>query len=221
MKKLAFLLAAVCFVFAANAQFSAGQKMIGGQVSLGYNNIDFNNPTVQKQNYTSINLSPVFSRFTSPTRITGFGLQYAYSQQKTGIGGPSEQTYHSHLIGAFVSQTKLQPLAKNIYFTLTGSAGANYQFQKTRNTVSAITVDGNGLAVYLRGGIGLLYQLNQRFLLSTQLNNLLSLEYGHGKSTTTNGNVSTTGNSNWVGFSTGLNGFSLNSVGIGVNYLLK
>jgi len=221
MKKTVCLLAAVCLVFAANAQFSAGQKMIGGQVSVGYSNTDFNTPTVQKQNYTAVSLSPVFSKFTSPTRITGFGLQYAYSQQKTGIGGPSEQDYYSHLIGAFVSRTQLQPLAKKFYFTLTGSVGANYQFQKTRNTLPTTTVDTKGINVYLRGGIGLLYQLTPRFLLSTQLNNLVSLEFGHGKSTTTNGNVSTTGTNNQVGFSTGLNGFSLNSVGIGVSYLLK
>lgn len=221
MKKSAFLLAALCFVFAANAQFSAGQKMIGGQVSVGYNNVDINTPTVQKQNYTSFNLSPIFSKFTSSTRITGFGLQYDYSQQKTGIGGPSEQSSRSHLIGAYISQTQLQPLAKRLYFTLTGSVGANYQFQKNQITFSPNTVDNKGFVVYLRGGIGLLYQLTPRFLLSTQLNNLLSLELGHGKSTVTSGNVSTTGSSNRVGFSTGLNGFSLNSIGIGVSYLLK
>lgn len=221
MKKLCLLLTLLCFVYATEAQFSTGQRMIGGQLSVGYSNTDFNTTPIQKQNNSSVSISPVFSRFSSPTRINGFGLQYSYAHQKTGIGSPSEQTYNSHLIGAFVSQTHLQPLAKKLYFTLSGTAGAGYQFQKISSTSSPATTDIKGVNVYLRGGIGLLYQLNQRFVLSTQLNNLVSLEFGHGKTTNNNGTVSTSNTTNQVGFSTGLNGFSLNSIGIGVSYLLK
>lgn len=221
MKKLCFVLASFCLVYAAEAQFSTGQRMIGGQLSVGYSNTDINTTPIQKQNSSSVSLSPTFYKFSSPTRLNGFGLQYSYAHQKTGIGSPSEQTYNSHLIGAFVSQTHLQPLAKKLYFTLSGTVGANYQFQKTSSTNSPNTTDTKGVNVYLRGGIGLLYQLNQRFVLSTQLNNLVSLEFGHNKSTTSNGTSSVNSTTNQVGFSTGLNGFSLNSVGIGVSYLLK
>lgn len=221
MKRFCFVLASFCLVYAAEAQFTTGQRMIGGQLSVGYSNMDINTPVTQKQNNTSVSFSPVFSKFSSPKRINGFGLQYSYSHQKSSNGSPSEQTYNSHLIGAFVSQTHLQPLAKKLYFTLSGTAGANYQFQKTRISSSTATVDTKGVNVSLRGGIGLLYQLNQRFLLSTQLNNLVSLEFGHGKSTNFNGTTSVSSTTSQVGFSTGLNGFSLNSVGIGVSYLLK
>lgn len=221
MKKSVLLLAALCFVFAANAQFSAGQKMIGGQVSMGYSNVDRSTPSLQKQHNFSAGFSPVFYRFKTKNKVNGYGLNYYYLRQKTDIGTPGEMTYQNHSVGAFLSQTQLQPIAKNLYFTLTGTVGANYQIQKNKSNVSAVYNDAKGFNLFLRGGIGLWYQLNQRFILTTQLNNLLSAEYSYNKTTSTNGTNTTSGTTNGFGFTTGLNGFSLNSLGIGVNYLLK
>ncbi|MBI2275483.1 MAG: hypothetical protein HYU70_16940 [Bacteroidetes bacterium] len=221
MKKTVCLLAAVCLVFAANAQFSAGQKMIGGQVSMGYSRIESSNSSVQKQHNFSAGLTPIFYRFKGKNKVNGYGLNYIYLRQKADIGTPGEITYQNHLVGAFFSQTQLQPIAKNLYFTLTGTVGANYQIQKNKSNVSTVANDAKGFNLFLRGGIGLWYQLNQRFILTTQLNNLLSAEYGYTKTTSTNGTNTTSGSTNLFGFTTGLNGFSLNSLGIGVNYLLK
>lgn len=221
MKKSVCLLAAVCFVYVANAQFTKGEKMIGGQVSMGYNNVTRSTPAIQKQHNFSAGLSPIFYRFINPNKVNGYGLSYFYSRQTTDIGLPIESNYQNHSVGAFFSQTKLQPIAKNVYFTLTGTVGANYQIQKNNSNVSTGYYDAKGFNIFLRGGIGLWYQLNQRFILTTQLNNLVSVEYGYIKTTNTNGSNTTSSTTNGVGFTTGLNGFNLNSLGIGVNYLLK
>lgn len=222
MKKSIFLLAALCFVFAANAQFSAGQKMIGGQLFMRYANVVPDNSSIQKQHNYAVGFSPVFYRFISQKKINGYGLNYNYVRQKTFNGTPGEIiTYQNHSVGAFFSQTQLQPIAKNVYFTLTGTVGANYQIQKNKSNVSTVANDAKGFNLFLRGGIGLWYQLNQRFILTTQLNNLVSVEYNYDKTTNTNGSNTTSGTTHGFGFTTGLNGFSLNSLGIGVNYLLK
>lgn len=221
MKKSFLFLTALCFVFAANAQFSAGQKMIGGQVSMGYSHVDRSTPPQQKQNSFSAGISPVFYRFISPNKVNGYGLNYFYSRQNTDIGIPAELNYQNHSVGAFFSQTQLQAIAQKLYFTLSGTVGANYQTQKNNSNVSTVTNDAKGFNLFLRGGIGLWYQLNQRFILTTQLNNLVSAEYSYNKTTNTNGSNTSAGTTNGFGFTTGLNGFNLNSLGIGVNYLLK
>lgn len=221
MKKSVCLLAAVCFVFSVHAQFSAGQKMIGGQVSMGYSNVNRSNPSIQKQNSFSAGFSPVLYRFKSQNKVNGYGLNYFYSRQNTDIGIPAELNYQSHSVGAFVSQTQLQPIGKKLYFTLSGTVGANYQIKKNNSNLSTVGYDAKGFNLFLRGGIGLWYQLNQRFVLTTQLNNLVSAEYSYNKITSTNGTNTSSSITNEVGFTTGLNGFSLNSLGIGVNYLLK
>lgn len=219
MKKLFALIVAGCFVYTAEAQFSAGQKMIGGQLGIGYTSTE--TPGVESRSFL-FSLSPSFSKFVSPTAFNTVGIMYDYIHQRSGINTNDATLFDSNTFGLYIGHTKLAPLGSKFYFSMTGTAGAGFSTQRTRSVFSSNKTDGDGYNVYLRGGIGLLYQLNQRFLLSTQLNNLVSLSYQHTKNTSYNGNNPPfVGRNNSLAFSTGLNGFSLNNVQVGVNYLLK
>jgi hypothetical protein len=71
-------------------------------------------------------------------------------------------------------------------------------------------------------GLGLMYQLNNRFLLSAALVNLANLSYCFFDTKIfTTGNSANSTISNTLNFNSGLNRFSLNNISFGFNYLLK
>jgi hypothetical protein len=213
-------LLSVCFV---NAQFSAGQKLIGGQFAISLVKSNEKNPTPGTgSNQFLINFSPSIARFKTPNLLTGAGFFYSYEHYVVDVGGPAERTDDSHSFGLFINRTKLETLARKFYFTYTGTAGANYQVGHSYFASGATNTDSDGYTIYVSGGIGLMYQLNQRFLLSFGLVNLLNLSYYHGAQTryVASGNTYES-KMNGFNLSTSFTNINLNSVSVGVRYLLK
>lgn len=218
MKQMLLSFCCLLTISICHGQFVTGQKLIGGQLSFGMNDFSMPQGNYVDQKSTTLSLGLSLSRFRSPTVLTGFGISYNYQYSKSFNSGTVNDafTYHNHTIGATYSGTKLKPLAKDFYFTLTGTVRANYFFNNSKQASTAAEFRSNGYGTGLSGSIGLLYQLNQRFLLNCDFSNLLSLSYSHSKYPT--GNTFTTQSFN---FSTGLSGFSMNSLAFGVRYLLK
>lgn len=221
MKNLLLISMGLGFSFIAKAQFTAGQKMIGGQLNFSTNKTESITTPSNNQKNTNGAIRLSLSRFKNPLLLTGVGIQYGYTGS-TYDNGVSQQDNKNHQFGAFYEMTRLQPLAKKLYLGFTGTLGANYSIATTSypNNTSDKT---KGYNVYLNGGMGVWYELTQRFLLIGNVNNLLSLSYGHGKTTSYVGNnpgTNTTKGNNFS-VSTGLNGFSLGNIGFGIRYLLK
>jgi hypothetical protein len=202
-------------IIACDAQFQAGQKAIGGQVAFGINNFSVPLPyNSQKATALSVNLS--LSHFRSPTLLNSFGIAYNYNYSLFYSGSLLEKnTSSNNNIDAFVSSTKLKSLAKDFYFTLTGMARASYSSFNIKQPSINGEARTHGYGAGLTGSIGVMYRLNQRFLLNCDFSNLLSASYGH--TVHTNNTYST----NTFNFSTGLSGFSMNSLAFGVKYLLN
>lgn len=219
MKNLLLIVMGLGSSLMVNAQFTTGQKVAGGQLSFSSSKSTSVSTGSLTQKNTSGGISFTLSRFKNPLLLTGVGIQYGYlgSSYDNGV---SLQDTKTHQMGAFYEITKLQPLAKKLYLGFTGTAGANYTIQNT-STSANTSSKMKGYNVYLNGGMGVWYALSQRFLLIGNINNLLAINYSHGKTTSDNnpGTNITTGNS--FSISTGLNGFSLGNIGFGVRYLLK
>ena len=206
MKKLLLLCICICLVATTKAQFEKGQKMIAGQLS-------FNSLTTQpKTTFTGSTSSNIFtsfslSRFASPTIINGFGVTFEY--------GEHSSNFFSSSVGVFYKYTKLEKLANRFFLTFDGTAAINYSqgnFNPTKQTYIFSNVSLN---------LGLLYNLNNRFLLSASLVNLASLTYSFSE-TNTSMVGSTAVNTKSKGFYfNSLRGFNLNNVSFGFSYLLK
>lgn len=227
MKRMLLFICLLFIISGTDAQFQAGQKLLGGQLSFGSNsgNISTYSPVPPQpdQRYTSFGLNLSLSRFTSPTVLNGVGISYAYIHSRYNIGTPFEQTNTSNILGAFVNKTKLQPLATKFYLSFTGTGYGNY-LSGTGTAVPANNTPESKNKTYtlgISGSMGLVYQLNQRFLVSCELSNLLNLAYSHGHSKYTSGTSITEKYNNAIAFSTGLSGFSMNSLSFGVRYLFK
>jgi len=154
--------------------------------------------------------------------LIGFGVQYSYSDARYNSGSSSQLENKNNVVGAFIELTKLQPLARKLYLSFSGIGGANYNIGDTyypNNTKSQT----KGYNLYVNGGMGIWYQLTNRFVLTGNVSNLLSLSYGYGKTTSylvNNTSVIEGNNTNFT-LSTGLSNFSLGNFGFGVKYVLK
>jgi len=204
-----------------HTQFETGKKVIGGQFAVSINNNNLNSTPGVEQRFGSFSSSFSLSRFKSPTLLNGFGFSYGYNHSINNVGSPTEQSNYNHGIGVFVNSMRLQPLARKFYLSFTGKAGAAYNFGKSNYISNTNYSKSNGYSVSISGEMGLLYQLNQRFLLTCNLTNLLNLSYHYGNNTIYAGANIYKSNSNGIHLSSGLSGFSLNSMAVGVRYILK
>lgn len=229
MKRMLLFICLLFILSGVHAQFQAGQKLLGGQLSFGSNSGNtstYPSPTSSPadQRYTSFSLNLSLSRFKSPTVLNGGGISYSYIRSRSNIGNPFEQTISTNSLGAFVNKTKLHPLANKLYLSFTGTGYGNYLFGTGTAAASfgSPETKTNTYMLGISGSMGLMYQLNEHFLVSCELSNLLNLAYSHSDIKNTSGGGSTIKTYNdAIGFSTGLSGFSMNSLSFGVRYLFK
>lgn len=221
MKKNLLFFCLLLTIITCDAQFQAGQKAIGGQVSLNlYDNNTGSLPT-PGQRSTSFSTSLSLSHFKTPTVSKGLGIFYNHLHSRGNIGGTNELTSSANSIGVFVNTSKLQTLTKNFYLAFTGTAQGAYTFSTSKLTVLPAKNETSGYNIGLSGSLGLLYQLNQQFLLTCDLNNLLGVSYGHVNYKSVGVANGYDNHSNTFTFSSGLSGFSLNTLSVGIKYLLK
>jgi hypothetical protein len=211
MKNLLLFCICILLLSSSKAQFEKGQKMITGQFSFSDQKVQSGSST-SSPNSSYIFASFSLSHFTNPTTIKGFGINYGYNDNSYNI----TSTY-----GAFYNCTKLEALTKRVYLSFGGTAAINYRnyiFNNPNfnaNTQTSITPS-------LSIGLGLLYHLNDRFLVTASVLNLASLYCSFDNSETfPNGGSPITTKSHTLGLSSGLTGYSLSSIGLGFNYLLK
>ena len=219
--KILFVLLFVA-VTVCRAQFETGKKVIGGQISIATSKT--NNPSIfpgNMQRSLSFSTSLSLSKFKTPLLLNGFGFNYDYSHYEYNPAFSGTRNIWNNNIGLFVNSMKLQLLARKIYLSYTGTAGAGYGFGKTTYGFGSNYSKTKGYTVYVSGGLGLLYQLNARFLLTASLSNLLNLSYNHGDVIEHSGTIDNTASTNSINLSSGLNGFPLDFIGIGVKYMLK
>lgn len=217
MKKTVLALFLLCSIGAGNAQFSQGQKAISGGIGLNTSTSESTSGPTAKQTNTSFSIAPAFTIFTSPTMMTSIGVYYSHGTNKS-VSGTSSATSKADGTGVFFTRTKLNKLANRFYFTYGGTASASLGFTKNATVPATPEISSNSWIVAVGGNLGLMYQLNNRLLLSTNLNNFLSASFSHGVQK--NGGVATQKN-NTFNFGTGLTATPLSNFSVGVMLLLK
>jgi hypothetical protein len=205
-----------------HAQFETGKKLVSGQLGLGFSN-DKVNSTTNTDRITSVaNLQVSLSRFLSPTALKGFGFNYGYDYAHNNINNPGlDQKGYAHLFGAFITRTKLHPLAKKFYLSFSGTLGAGYGFGKIKYTNIPGSTDTKTMYTNIFGSLGVWYQLSPRFILSGELSNLFNLSYRYNSGDVHSGTNNYKYSQSSINFNTGLSGTALNNLSIGVRYILR
>ncbi len=221
MKNKWLLILTLMSIGNASAQFETGKKVIGGQFGIAFSNNKVNSNANTDQSSTSVNLNISLSRFITPTSLRGFGVNYGYDYTHSNINNPGlDQKAYAHILGAFITRTKLQPLAKKIYLSFSGTAGAGYGFGKTKYASVTGSTDTKTIYANLFASLGVWYQLNQRFILSGELSNLLNLSYRYNAGDVHSGTNHYKYSTSTLNFNTGLSGFGVNGLTVGVRYIL-
>jgi hypothetical protein len=205
-------------------QFEAGKRMIGG--GIGFNtatNDRHSSPILSSaQTHTGFGTNVSISKFASPSLIKGVGVIYSYNYFHSDIDHPLvDRVERSHQVGLFINRTKLQPIGKKLYLAFTGKLTGLYGFGKSDYTQTEDYTDSKSYTASVNAEIGIWYQLNQRFILTGEFNNLFSVHYNYGTYITATNTTVTEGNSSSFNISSGLSGVPLNAVHIGLRYILK
>lgn len=196
----------------SHAQFSKGQRMIGG---IFYLTISDFQSTSNKIDNSSYGTQVSYSKFVNPMSFYSVGVNYNYYGNSI-----NNQSYG---YGINYGYTQLQTLAKKLYLGISGSGSTNLNFVNNYNSFGTINSKSTGLAIDAIGSVGLIYQWNNRFIFSTNLINLVTIRYSQNQRKTLDANnilSNSESDRNWS-INTGLSGFSFNNLSVGIKYLLK
>lgn len=212
MKQIYLAVCCVCIGLFSHAQFNKGQRMIGGLFYLTATDNQANSTLIDNITFGTL-LS--YSKFKSPMSFYSIGVSYNYSGNKNYS--------YSNGFGLNYGYTQLQTLAKKFYLGISGSGSTNFNYNNSYNLSGNTSSKSIGWGIEANGSVGLFYQLNNRFLLTTNLINLVTISYGQQRYQyiDANNNITSTENGSSWRINTGLTGFSLMNIGIGVKYLLK
>lgn len=196
----------------SKAQFEKGQKMLGGQFSFYDQKTESSNST-PKNISSGVSASFAYSQFTNPRTFNSYGINFSYGDNGSNTINKSA--------GIFYNYTKLEPLAKRFFFTYGGTAAISFS-EYNNNYPGSGSSNLRRTTPNVSIGLGLMYQLSNRFVINASLLNLASLSYNIDNTESfpaTNSPYTT--KSNTFYFNTGLNGFNLYNINFGLNYLLK
>lgn len=230
MKKIFTLLSLLYLIPAlSHAQFTTGQKLIGGNVSLSTNSGNatqtFDNRNVYYSSNTGVIINPSIAKFISPTKLLGIGIVYNYSNYSIKEEAPDNGNSYkniTHSGGINIFSQRFIPLKNNFFFTIQTGATALYSFSKQSDFKSQAMTKTNVYGISASLAPGLSYRINNRFLFDAFLSNILSVGYQH-SSTITNYPLpnETKTYSNSFNISTSFSNANLGNVGLGFRWLLK
>ncbi|HEX6914437.1 MAG TPA: hypothetical protein VF145_04310 [Chitinophagaceae bacterium] len=184
MKQILLMLPVFAFVTSARAQFTKGDRYLGGYASFNYSNDDLNTSNGQKNFY--IAFSPSFTRFKTDRKATGFRFTLGYENNKTKFTF-GEQKREDWLAQAGLFGLRIFPLGKGFY--LSTEAGGNIGYRNSNNTTVAAPGDRDKRNEYNVNGYftpGLGYKLTDRLVLGVNLNSVVGIGYSHVESRYTN-----------------------------------
>jgi outer membrane protein assembly factor BamA len=209
---LLLFLIAVTSSLITNAQIKKGTIFLGGAVGGGYSKGSAE-PYATKQ--TSVSISPAYGVFTKENIVWGGDLYFQHNKSEyNNAGANTDQKQIYAGAGVFVRQ--YFPVANRFYLYGQARLGVYYQHDDNINASATTKTRGYGVSVALHPGIT--YALKKNIYLETGLNNLVSVGYGHLKTTQT-GTVTTTGKSNSFGFNGNTSGGA--EITVGIRFLLE
>ena len=213
------LFSLMIFILASSqiqAQFKAGDNLVGLNTSLGYNrskNFDLN--TQSSSNSFSLGLGGDYMQMKSTKHGLGFRVRTGINKGEQTLGNASTSTNENGYSGGVdVFARNYFNLTKKVYFHLEYGLGINVNSLKRKPVLS--TSNSVGLNGYVTPGITFL--TNKRMIVEANLNALAALGYYHTRVKSSNFNT------DQAVFSFNTNLFSTNlfsNISFGVKWLLK
>ena len=210
MQQKITLLSAFLFIgfMAANAQFTTGKYLLGGDLYFQTENgkdVDYKNE--------GANVTLKFGKVIKENTIVGLNLVYGYSS----FDNQGDQIQNSNNYGGGIFYRKYKTLSKD--FHLFGETGLNYSYGEYKNNYSGSNIWNktitNGVNINFMPGLS--YSLNNKVKIELLMPNLLGIGYTHSKYSMSNSPDETKNN---FSFFTNIDGNLLSNFGVGFKFLL-
>ena len=214
----------------AFAQFTKGQKLIGGNVSFStssgsFDGSSFNNSNINNTSNTGIGADISKAKFISPKTLLGIGLAYGYYRYVVDQQAPANNNnykYTSHSGGVNVFAQRFISLGNNFFFTILTGGTIGYNYSKQTDFTSKAILKAKGYSINANITPGLSYKINDRFLFDAFLSNFIFAYFQHTDATSNypQPQEEKTHRNNFY-ISTSLSNTSLGNVGLGFRWLLR
>jgi outer membrane protein len=210
MKRQLLFAALLVIGFNASAQFTKGEKVLGGNLSFSTSKYDdFNPPT----NRFSIGAGLGFVK--SEKKIVGASLSYAYSTYNNTL--TSSANSNSVFAGVYVQNIK--NIKGNLFGFLYNGLSSGYYKQRYLDSNPSSSYSSNGFTFGANSNLGIGYRISKRFVANMTLTNLISLQYTQDKRKIDASNATSKNSS--FSISSGLTSFSLNNTAIGFSWVFQ
>jgi outer membrane immunogenic protein len=152
----------------ASAQFTRGDKLLGGSLQISAGKMRNRIPDIPdpKSSSIAITLNPSLGFFTSPTSLHGFTLISGYSHSESSNSNGDESKGRFYSLGAGYFFRKFKTLSDK--FGLFGQlrAGYIYSWDKTTNQFSGVitTIKSRYHNAYASADVGIYYQIHKKIL---------------------------------------------------------
>ncbi len=179
MKKILLaVLAALLFIYSANAQIKKGSVFLGGDVGASAQKTKSGDVTTNKQN--GINISPVFGKAIKENLVLGMSAGFGIYNNKYPAGSYSNLETDFYNAGVFLRKYK-NIGASGFYLFVQGGINGGYMKQKQEGPFAPDLNELKRISVSINAYPGLSYGISRKLHLETGFNNLLSLGYFHDK----------------------------------------
>lgn len=189
-KKFSFFICAICLWQLTQAQFNVGDKLLGGELQLGFNATNFQSGSSSndsKNGFGSIQLN--FAKANRENAVRGFRFAFNYSSSDIGNNSKAES------LGFGVGVFKRKYLALGKQFFVFGEAAIDYTYSSTdmkTNNVSTSSAIAHRIAFGFSPGFA--YAISKKWLASARFNELLAIGYNHQKNETATTPIQTSTN---------------------------
>jgi hypothetical protein len=197
----------------ANAQFSKGSILLGGQISFsGYSSNNY----YGDQNSHAGNFNISLGKAIQENTVIGINLSYLpyTTSNYYSSYNPGPIAYSNNGYGIGVFYRKYKSLGKEFY--IFGEAGAEYtgstETGKNDSAIKVLTGSSSSGIIYLMPGIA--YKISKKFFLEITIPNLFAASFNN-RTTTSQNTIPQTSKSNQFAISTSLSSNPLMSLGIG------
>ena len=222
------LLVLVFISFCAKAQIKKGTLLVGGQISAGKSDNNYNQsgypfpqpiPYFQNDNFKYTNVGVSIGKAVKDNRVIGFNFNTANFKQTFFYNLTESSKAKGNQNEAGVFYRSYRKLGKDIYFF--GQANALINFGKTKynysSSINNSTLKKTGASLSLSPGLA--YAISKKFHIELSMQNLLEIQYISSKQEFTNP-ANQTLKSNSYGFNSSLSTGVLGNIGIGFRLVL-